>query len=187
MKYSQTDKEKIMDKINKTYDENIPSTASERTAQDLDIPLSQEAMEEHLKQVIYGNNEIQKESINGMMKCSGGSCSFAEKTLTFNFPIQPWQANRVGNIHGGIICTAFDLTIAALARFYARKGFAPTVNLDVNYVRPAHIDDTLVVVAKATATGRRITQIVGEAFRKSDGKLVATASSIYMNVDTTKE
>ena len=121
------------------------------------------------------------------MKTSEGYGSYADKTLTFEFPIQDWQANRVGNLHGGIICSAFDMTIAALARFYARENFAPTISLDVKYVRPASVGDTLVVTAKATSTGRRITQLTAEAHSKSTGKLVATAASVYMNVDTTKE
>ena len=47
--------------------------------------------------------------------------------------------------------------------------------------------ETLAVTAKATSTGRRITQLTAEARIKSSGKLAATATSIYMNVDTQKE
>jgi acyl-coenzyme A thioesterase PaaI-like protein len=59
--------------------------------------------------------------------------------------------------------------------------------LDVKYVRPAVVGDTLVGTAKATSTGRRITQLTAEAYSKDTGKLIATAASVYMNVDTTKE
>ena len=45
----------------------------------------------------------------------------------------------------------------------------------------------MVIKATATATGRRITQLTGEAYSKDSGKLVATAASVYMNVDTVKE
>lgn len=147
----------------------------------------QNALEEHVKRTLYENNVLQKDTLNGLMKCGGGGCSFAEGTLTFRFPIQDWQANRVGKLHGGMICTAFDLTIAALARFYAGKNFAPTVSLDVKYVRPANVGDTLAVTAKATSTGRRITQLTAEARSGENGKLVATAASVYMNTDTEKE
>jgi len=147
----------------------------------------QEALEKHARDTLYQNNVLQKDTMNGMMKGEWGGCSFEEKTLTFVFPVQEWQANRIGNMHGGAICTAFDLTIAALARFYARENFAPTVNLDVNYIRPVPLGDALLVTARATSTGRRITQLTAEARVKSTGKLAATASSIYMNVDTQKE
>ena len=147
----------------------------------------QERMEEHVRKTMHSNNELQADTLNGLMKGEDAGCSFEDKTMTFRFPVLKWQANRVGNMHGGAICTAFDLTIAALARFYAGENFAPTITLDVNFVRPIAMDDALIVVAKATATGRRITQLTGEAFAESTGKLVATASSVYMNVDTSKE
>ena len=147
----------------------------------------QEALEAHARETLRSNNEDQKDTMNGMMKGQWGGCSYEDRTLTFEFPAQQWQANRIGNMYGGAICTAFDLTIAALARFYARENFAPTINLDVNYIRPVAVGDTLVVTAKATSTGRRITQLTAEARIKSTGKLAATASSIYMNVDTDKE
>ena len=147
----------------------------------------QEALEEHVRKTLHSNNVVQKDTMNGMMKGEWGGCSYEDKTLTFEFPVQQWQANRIGNMHGGVICTAFDLTIAALARFYARENFAPTINLDVNYIRPVPMGEVLVVTAKATSTGRRITQLTGEARIKSTGKLAATATSIYMKVDTDKE
>ena len=147
----------------------------------------QERMEEHVRRTLHENNVVQQETLNGMMKCEDGGCSFEDGTLTFVFPVQPWQANRVGGLHGGVICTAFDITIAALARFYAGKNFAPTVSLDVKYVRPVQVGDRLVVTAKATATGRRIIQLTGEAYSQETGKLSATAASVYMNVDTDRE
>lgn len=152
-----------------------------------DVRNGQKMLEEHVAKTLRENNIEQRDTLNGMMKSSEGRCSFEDKTLTFEFPVQPWQANRVGNLHGGMICTAFDLTIAALARFYAGENFAPTVSLDVKYIRPVKVGDTLTVTARATATGKRITQLTGEAYIKETGRLAATAASVYMNVDTVKE
>ncbi len=152
-----------------------------------DVRNGQKMLEEHVAKTLRENNIEQRDTLNGMMKSSEGRCSFEDKTLTFDFPVQPWQANRVGNLHGGMICTAFDLTIAALARFYAGENFAPTVSLDVKYIRPVKVGDTLTVTARATATGKRITQLTGEAYIKETGRLAATAASVYMNVDTVKE
>ena len=92
-----------------------------------------------------------------------------------------------GHLHGGIICTAFDITIAALARFFAGKNYAPTISLDVKFIRPVKVGDRMLVTAKAVATGRRITQLTCEAYSEQTGKLVASGASVYMNVDTTKE
>lgn len=147
----------------------------------------QQRLEAHVEKTLHENNVVQKDLINGMMKSEMAGCSYEDKTITFAFPVQPWQANRVGKLHGGMICTAFDMTIAALARFYAGEYFAPTISLDVKYVRPVEVGDTMLVTAKAVSTGKRITQLVCEAYSRDTGKLVATGASVYMNVDTAKE
>lgn len=152
-----------------------------------EVLTGQAALEAHVRKTLEENNVNQAETMNGMMKSAWGGCSYEEGTITFEFPVQEWQANRVGNMHGGVICTAFDLTIAALARFYARENFAPTVSLDVKYIRPVKVGDTLVVTAEITSAGRRISQLTGRAFSKSTGKLAATAASLYLNADTSKE
>ncbi len=147
----------------------------------------QERLEAHVKRTLYENNVLQKELINGMMSAEDAGCSFDEGWLAFSFAVQPWQANRAGHLHGGLICTAFDLTIAALARFYAEEDFAPTISLDVKFIRPVRVGDTMTVKARATFAGRRITQLTAEAYSGESGKLAATAASVYMNVDTAGE
>lgn len=154
---------------------------------DSDSKAGQVRLEAHAERTVYENNEKQKELINGMMKTETAGCSFKDKTLTFAFPVQPWQANRIGHLHGGIICTAFDITIAALARFYAGENFTPTISLDVKFIRPVKVGDRMLVTAKAVATGRRISQLTCEAYSETTGKLLATGASVYMNVDTVKE
>ena len=78
----------------------------------------QQKLEAHVAKTLQENNIQQKDLINGMMQADDAGCCFADKTITFAFPVQPWQANRAGHLHGGIICTAFDITIAALARLH---------------------------------------------------------------------
>lgn len=147
----------------------------------------QKKLEEHMKRTLYENNVCQKDLINGMMKADGAGCSYEEGTMSFAFPVQKWQTNRVGNLHGGMIATAFDITVAALARFYAGKNFTPTISLDIKYVRPAKEGDTVIVTARRISAGRRILQFVCEAKDSDTGKIIATGASVYLNVDTDRE
>lgn len=147
----------------------------------------QQRMEQYLDKTMRENNVDQKDIICGLMKSEKVGCSYEDKSITLGFPVQQWQANRAGLMHGGMICTAFDMTAAALARFYAREYYVPTVSLDVKYLRPVQIGDTLDVTVIALAAGKRITQIRAEAVSRSTGKLAATAASVYMNVDIVKE
>ncbi|MFR8071185.1 MAG: hotdog domain-containing protein, partial [Anaerovoracaceae bacterium] len=58
---------------------------------------------------------------------------------------------------------------------------------DVRYIRPVKVGETLLVTARATSEGRRVTQLTAEAHIRETGKLAATAASVYLNVDTSKE
>ena len=147
----------------------------------------QQEMEAYLERTMEENNRVQKDTVNGMMQSIKIGCSYEDLSITLGFPVLQWQANRGGMMHGGVICTAFDITAAAVARFCAGENYAPTIRLDVKYIRPVQLGDTLIVTAKATAAGRRITQIVCEAVSRDTGKLAATAATVYMNADTTKE
>lgn len=147
----------------------------------------QQQMEAYLDRTMHENNVNQKDTVNGMMQSVRVGCSYEEKSITLGFPVLEWQANRGGMMHGGVICTAFDITAAAVARFCAGENYAPTISLDVKYIRPVQLGDTMLVTARATAAGKRITQIICEAKSQDTGKLVATAATVYMNVDTTKE
>lgn len=147
----------------------------------------QERLKRYMDFTMIDNNVDQAELYNGQMHGQYTDCNFEEKSITFEFPTFKNQANRVGSLHGGAFCGAFDMVITALARFLAGSPFAPTMSLDVKYIRPVQIGDTFIVKAKATAAGKRVIQIACEGFSKNTGKLVATASSICLAVDTTKE
>ena len=62
----------------------------------------QQKLEAHVAKTLQENNIQQKDLINGMMQADDAGCCFADKTITFAFPVQPWQANRAGHLHGGI-------------------------------------------------------------------------------------
>ncbi len=147
----------------------------------------QERMDAYLDKTMIENNVNQKDQICGMVKSVRIGCSFEDKSVSLGFPVEPWMANRAGLMHGGIICTAIDMTAATLARFFAGENYCPTVSLDVKYIRPVEVGDMMVVTVKGTAIGRRISQIQAEAVSRKSGKLVATGASVFMNVDIVKE
>lgn len=146
----------------------------------------QKQLEAHMAKTMKENNIDQAKTVNGLMQSEYVDCSYEDKTITMKFPVLSWQANRVGGFHGGTVCIMFDIAIAALARFFAGTDFAPTVSLDVKYIRPAAMGDEILVKAKAIATGKRISQFTAEATNAANGKLLATAASVFLNVDTSR-
>ena len=148
---------------------------------------NQKRLQEHLDKCIRENNENQKDLLNGMMKSSAAGCSYSNGTMSMAFPVQEWEANRVGKIHGGIIASAFDITLAGLARFYAGENFSPTMSMEVKYHRPAEVGDNIIVTAKKISAGKRIITLSGECVSGTTGKLIATATATFMSIDTDKE
>lgn len=55
-------------------------------------------------------------TFNGLMKPQLIKCSYEEKSITTAFPVMEWQKNRAGYMHGGLIASAFDITMGLLSR-----------------------------------------------------------------------
>jgi acyl-coenzyme A thioesterase PaaI-like protein len=141
-------------------------------------------MDQYVKKTMIENNEAQKDSINGMMMGEAYQCSYEEQFMTFAFPVQEWQSNRVGVMQGGLVGVAFDITVSALARFFADTQFIPTVSLEMKYLKPIILGDTLLVKAKAVSLGKRISHFYLEGTSKKTGKILVTGSAVYLNIDT---
>ena len=148
--------------------------------------LNQKSMEAALKAQVSEVYVKQEFIVNGMMKPEFVDCSFEEKTLTLSFPVLEWEKNRVGSMHGGIVGAAFDIAMGFLTRFLIGESFAPTINLETVFIRPIPIGDILVIHVKTNLSGRKLTHLYGEAFIKSSGKLAATATSSYLNENTSR-
>ena len=146
----------------------------------------QDRMEAYMRRLEQETNVAQAGNINGMMKMKVEACSYADGFMRLAFPVQLWQANRAGMLHGGIFCTAMDITMGAAARFYAGESYAPTLELDIRYLRPVRLGDELVVTAYVQAAGRTITHLRAEAASRRTGKLTATATAIFMAQDNRK-
>ena len=146
----------------------------------------QQQMEAYLKKSIYENDILQETTLNGMMKMESVGCSFAEGKMTMAYPVQPWQANRAGFMHGGAIGTAMDISMGICARFYAGESYAPTLELDMRYLRPVKIGDCLVVTCYVEAAGKSVIHIRGEARSEKSKKPVATATAFFMATDNRK-
>lgn len=140
-------------------------------------------MELYVKKTMIENNEAQKDSINGMMMGEAYECSYEEQFMTFAFPVQGWQSNRVGVMQGGLVGVAFDITVSALARFFAETQYIPTVSLEIKYLKPIMLEDTLLVKAKAVSLGKRISHFYLEGTSKKTGKTLVTGGAVYLNVD----
>jgi len=87
--------------------------------------------------------------------------------------------NYFGGAHGGLIATLVD-TVSFFPRPLLPSGkLCTTTNLNINYVRPAIVGDTLTARAELIHMGRRMASI-GVTVKNQKGKLVAHGTTTLM-------
>ena len=142
---------------------------------------SQDDLDAFLELTEKHNNETLKGTISGMMLIENLIGSFRRKWLKMTFPIQEWQANRIGQLQGGVYAVAMDVAASTLARCFNGTDFSPTVDMAVKYYRPVMIGDKIIVKAKILELSKTFTHIYCEARSQNTGKLVATANTTFMS------
>ncbi len=96
-------------------------------------------------------------------------------TVEVNFETKPGFLNPAGNVQGGFLAAMLDDTMGpALAATLAAGEFAPTVNLNVQFHRPA-IAGPLKGIGRVVLRGREICQLSAELLQGD--KIVATATA----------
>lgn len=135
----------------------------------------QQVMEEMFFTAVNGN-ENHPTPFMEMMKMEAIKCSAEERSMQLRFPIQDWQLNPSGNIHGGMIATILDMSMGILCHTLAGMRATPTVNLNVQYLNPGKRGDHLLVEVQADKLGRTMIYVTGRAVAESTGKIVAVLS-----------
>jgi uncharacterized protein (TIGR00369 family) len=96
-------------------------------------------------------------------------------TIEVKFEAAPEFLNPAGNVQGGFLAAMLDDTMGpALVATLESGAFAPTVNLNVQFHRPAKVGP-LKGIGRVVLRGKEICQLSGELFQ--DDKIVATATA----------
>ena len=105
-----------------------------------------------------------------------------EGTATVECTTDPaTQANPMGTIHGGVLCTIVDAAMGVAHWSGLQEGESFTsVDFRINFFRPVWADD-LRATAVALHKGRSVTYYGCDVVR-GDGKLVAHATSTIMTL-----
>ena len=143
--------------------------------------MEQREFEKRVTDFVGNLNGAWGKSICGMIRPALLSCSAAEMSLEMAFSIQSWELNPGGVVHGGVMATLLDTALGTLTATVSGC-MNPTISLNVNYLRPAPGDGTIVVRAQVTMLGRSIIYTSARAWdSREPDKLVATAEGTYKN------
>lgn len=136
--------------------------------------------EEWLRTELAFINNDMAHTLNGRLKADLASCSDAEKELTLRFPLQDWQVNGLGTLHGGMLNTMMDLAMSMAVYCFSRRSIPPTISMTANYLRPVPMDGGYVLIkTRLTSLGKRNATAYCEAIVPATGKAACTAIGTY--------
>ena len=124
-------------------------------------------------------NDKMAHTLNGRMKGELESCDDERQELTLKFPLQEWQVNGLGTLHGGMINTMMDLVMSMVEYCYSRQTITPTISMTANYLRPVPMEDYVYIKARVTSLGKRNATAYCEAIVPASGKVACTAIGTY--------
>lgn len=135
---------------------------------------------EHVRTFVEERQVKLPNTINSMMNFSLIHADEVKGELELAFPVSKWQINPMHTMHGGMICTAFDISMGCLS--YALNGGNPnpTIDMNVHFVCGIPEGETLFIKVTSMYAGSRIVQLEAHAYLSNQVTLAAQASGSYI-------
>ena len=108
-------------------------------------------------------------SIGDMMAFQLTDCDTKNNDYYMTCRTLPWMRNYAGTLHGGLCATILDQAMGFVS--YCLKpaeGTAPTVQLDVDYLRPLIPGEEVLVKVHVVSVTRHFITLSAEAMRKEN-------------------
>ncbi len=141
--------------------------------------MEQLSTEQWLRQELDFINGQMAHTLNGRLRAELEDCDDGLREICLRFPLEPWQVNGLGTLHGGMASAMMDLTMSMAVYCFSRQSIPPTVSMTVNYLRPIPMEDGVLVRARLTSLGRRNATAYCEALIPGSGKVACTAIGTY--------
>jgi uncharacterized protein (TIGR00369 family) len=129
--------------------------------------------------------------VAGRFKAESGGSSFLDRlkihpvaidkgTATFEVTVDDTHLRTMGIAHGGLVATLLDSALGCACWTLAPPAHhLVTVQLNINYIRPAWLGEKLSCRTETRHAGQMTAVARGEV-RTADGALVASASGTFM-------
>lgn len=135
--------------------------------------------EHWLRQELDFINTEMAATLNGRLKAELESCHEETQEIVLRFPLESWQVNGLGTLHGGMANTMMDLTMSMAVYCFSRQSIPPTVSMTTNYLRPIPMGDSILIRTHLTSLGRRNATAYCEAIIPGSDKVACTAIGTY--------
>lgn len=138
-------------------------------------------MEEAVRSRIAEISRVVPGSIGDMMHFQLLECDPEKGDYLLSCQTAGWMRNFAGTLHGGLCATILDQAMGFLS--YCLKpgeGSAPTVQLEIDYHRPLHPGEEVLVKVHVVSVTRSLMNLTAEAAQASHpDKICLSGSGIY--------
>jgi uncharacterized protein (TIGR00369 family) len=116
----------------------------------------------------------------GFRELVGTALSIAEEgRAVVSVRAEKRHLNPNGTVHGGVIYTLVDVSMAEALRTISQESDRPvTIEIKVNYLEPGR-PGTLTSTAQVRKGGKRVTIVEAEVAQEDDDEIVALATGTY--------
>ncbi|HHX13543.1 MAG TPA: PaaI family thioesterase [Clostridiales bacterium] len=144
--------------------------------------LSQEMLDSGISKICQAIENHTEDRFNKKMKIRFAYSNSRENLIAVRFPVQDWQLNQNGTLHGGAMAAGFDMAMGIFSNFiaYLHGNVAVTTHLNVRFLKSVPADETVLVTARAELSENQLISLTGEAWLESSQNLVATADAAFM-------
>lgn len=102
------------------------------------------------------------------------------RTAHFSYEVTPWGKNPAEILHGGMTASLFDMVMGITGHACSDAVFTPTVQLQVQYLKPVPLNVTLHFNVRITSVTKTLITATAVAWvNDEDSVPVATASATY--------
>jgi acyl-CoA thioesterase len=103
-----------------------------------------------------------------------------QRTAHYAFEVDPWGKNPAEILHGGMTASLFDMVMGITGHACSDALFTPTVQLQVQYLKPVPLNATLHFAVKITSVTKTLITATAESWvNDEESTLVATSSATY--------
>ncbi|AFK02598.1 phenylacetic acid degradation-related protein [Emticicia oligotrophica DSM 17448] len=107
---------------------------------------------------------------------NGKLISAEEGSLIVEFTVREEMTNPGRILHGGTMASMLDDVMGMTVFSLGKENFYSTINLNVDYLLPAQVGESIFVKSKIIRAGKTVVNVVCEA-RNAQQKLLAQCSS----------
>lgn len=135
--------------------------------------------EEWLRDELEFINGKMAHTLNGRMKAQLESVDEERQELVLRYPLEEWEVNGLGTLHGGMSSAMMDLTMSMAVFCFSRQTIPPTISMTVNYLKAIPMEGSVLIRARVTSLGKRNASAYCEAIIPASGKVACTAIGTY--------